>query len=257
MTPGLKTPTKKFEIKEVETLSAAGGGEHHGPVDPLITIDIPGTDFHLPIYNFVITSWVIMLILGFTAYLATRNMKRLPQGIQNLWETVVEGLFGFFGGLMGEERARKYGPFLATCFLYILLSNYSGLFPGAAMIKGFVPPTNNISITAALGILVFLSVFYFGIRAKGIGFFKHFFQPMAFLVVLNIIEELVRPVSLSLRLYGNIFGEEKIIEQLGEMVPLIVPLPMMALGLLTGAIQAFVFTILATTYISGATEEHH
>ena len=237
--------------------ASGGGGAHHGPVDPLFNPVIPGTDFHLPIYNFLITSWVIMFILGFTAYLASKNMKRMPKGIQNIWEMIVEGLFGFFAGLMGEERARKYGPFLATCFLYILLSNYSGLIPGAAMIKGFVPPTNNISITAALSILVFLSVFYFGIQKKGIGFFKHFFQPMAFLFVLNVIEEIVRPVSLSLRLYGNIFGEEKIIEQLGDMVPLLIPLPMMALGLLTGAIQAFVFTILASTYIAGATEEHH
>lgn len=234
-----------------------GGGVHHGPPDPLTTLHIPGIDFDLPIYNFVITSWVIMFILVFTAYLATRNMQKMPKGIQNVWEMIVEGLFGFFAGLMGEQRARKYGPFLTTCFLYILLCNYSGLIPGAAMIKGFVPPTNNISITAALSILVFLSIFYFGIRAKGIGFFKHFVQPMAFLLILNIIEELVRPVSLSLRLYGNIFGEEMIIGQLGEMVPLLVPLPMMALGLLTGAIQAFVFTILASTYIAGATEEHH
>ncbi len=234
-----------------------GGGMHHGPVDPLFNLAIPGTNYHLPIYNFVITSWVIMFILAFTAWLATKNMKRLPQGIQNVWEYIVEGLFGFFGGMMGEDRARKYGPFLATCFLYILLSNYSGLIPGAAMIKGFVPPTSNVSITGALAILVFLSIFYFGIRAKGFGFFKHFFQPMAFLFILNLIEELVRPVSLSLRLYGNVYGEETIIGELGKMVPLLVPLPMMVLGVLLGAIQAFVFTLLASTYIAGATEEHH
>jgi len=241
-------------------LSAAaegGGAAHHGPVDPLFNVAIPGTDFHLPIYNFVITSWVIMFILVFTAWLATKNMHRMPKGIQNVWEYAVDGLFSFFGGIMGEERARKYGPFLGTCFLYILLSNYSGVIPGAAMIKGFVPPTNNVSITAGLAVLVFLSVFYFGIQAKGIGFFKHFFQPMAFLFILNVIEELVRPISLSLRLYGNVYGEETIIAQLGEMVPFLVPLPMMVLGLLTGAIQALVFTLLASTYIAGATEEHH
>lgn len=236
-------------------MSAEGGGE--GAVGPLFNIAIPGTDYHLPVYDFVVTSWAIMFLLGFTAWLASKNMKRLPKGIQNVWEYIVEGLFGFFGGLMGETRARKYGPFLATCFLYILVSNYTGLLPGAGHIRGLMPPTNNISITAALAILVFLSVFYYGIKAKGIGFFKHFVQPMAFLFILNVIDEIVRPVSLTLRLYGNIFGEEKIIEQLGHMVPLLVPLPMMALGLLTGAIQAFVFTLLASTYIAGATEEHH
>ncbi|WP_418791131.1 F0F1 ATP synthase subunit A [Phosphitispora sp. TUW77] len=234
-----------------------GGAAHHGPSDPLFNIPIPGTEFHLPIYNFVITSWVIMFILVFTAWLATKNMHRMPKGIQNVWEYIVDALFDFIGGIMGENRARKYGPFLATCFLYILLCNYSGLIPGAAMIKGFVPPTNNVSITAALAILVFISVFYYGIKAKGLSFFKHFFQPMAFMVILNVIEEVVRPVSLSLRLYGNIFGEEKIIEELGNMIPFLVPLPMMVLGLLTGAIQALVFTLLASTYISGATEEHH
>ncbi|ADG83725.1 ATP synthase F0 subunit A [Thermincola ferriacetica] len=229
-------------------MSAEGG---HGLPEPFAHVG------GIEIPHFVITSWAIILLLGILSYLATRNMKKLPQGLQNVMEFVVEGLFGFFGGIMGEERARKYGPFLATCFLYILLSNYSGLLPGAAMIPGFVPPTNNISITAGLAILVFLSVFYFGIRAKGIGFFKHFFQPMAFLFILNIIEELVRPVSLSLRLYGNIFGEEMIIAKLSEMVPVLVPVPMMLLGVLTGAIQAFVFTLLATTYIAGATDEHH
>ena len=220
-------------------------------------ISIPGTHFVLPIYNFVITSWVIIGILALLSFLATRNMKKLPSGLQNAMEYAVDGLFGFFGGIMGEDRARKYGSLLATFFFFILFSNYSGLIPGAAIIPGFTPPTNNISITAALSIIVFLPMFYYGIQAKGIGFFKHFFQPMAFLFILNVIEELVRPVSLSLRLYGNISGEEIIIEKLGEMVPFLVPLPMMVLGVLTGAIQAFVFTLLASTYIAGATEEHH
>jgi F-type H+-transporting ATPase subunit a len=236
----------------VEILSSEGG-----VVDPFFKVSVPGTEYVVPVHHFVVTSWVIMLILIVVAWLGTKNMKKLPQGVQNIWEAVVEGLFGFFSGMMGEERARKYGAFLATLFLYILLSNYSGLIPGATMIKGFVPPTSNISITAALAIMVFISVFYFGIRAKGLGFFKHFFQPMAFMVVLNVVEELVRPLSLTLRLYGNVFGEETIIAELGKMAPFLLPLPMMCLGVLLCAIQAFVFTILASTYIAGATEEHH
>ncbi len=223
--------------------------------DLLTTLHVAG--FDIPIYNFVITSWGVMVVLVLTALLATRNMKMLPAGVQNVWEAVVEGLFSFLGGIMGEERARKYGGFLTTCFLFILLSNYSGLIPGAGSLPGVTPPTNNVSVTGALAILVFLSVFYYGIGAKGIGFFKHFFQPMAFLFLLNLIEELVRPVSLTLRLYGNVFGEEQIIHELANMVPFLLPLPMMILALLTGAIQAFVFTLLASTYISGATEEHH
>lgn len=220
-------------------------------------VPIPGTDYVLPIYNFVITSWVIMGVLVLLAFLGTRNMKKIPTGLQNVMEFAVGGLYDFFGEIMGADRIRKYGPLLFTFFFFILFSNYSGLIPGAAMIPGFMPPTNSVSITAAMAIIVFFSIFYFGIQAKGIGFFKHFFQPMAFLFILNLIEELVRPISLTLRLYGNIYGEEVIIEKLGEMVPFIVPVPMMVLGVLTGAIQAFVFTLLASTYIAGATEEHH
>lgn len=220
-------------------------------------IPVPGTEFIVPIYDFVITSWVIMAFLAIISFLATRNMKSVPAGLQNIVEFLVGGLFEFFAGIMGEERVRKYGPFLLTFFLFILFSNYSGLLPGAKMIPGFMPPTNNISITAAFSILVFLSVFYFGIRAKGLGFFKHFFQPMAFLFILNVIEELVRPVSLALRLYGNVSGELIIKAELSALMPFLLPVPMMLLGVLMGAIQAFVFTLLASTYIAGATEEHH
>jgi F-type H+-transporting ATPase subunit a len=198
-----------------------------------------------------------MAFLAIVSFLATRNMKSVPAGLQNIVEFLVGGLFEFFAGIMGEARVRKYGPFLLTFFLFILFSNYSGLIPGAKMIPGFMPPTNNISITAAFSILVFLSVFYFGIRAKGLGFFKHFFQPMAFLFILNVIEELVRPVSLALRLYGNVSGELIIKQELSAMMPFLLPVPMMLLGVLMGAIQAFVFTLLASTYIAGATEEHH
>ncbi len=220
-------------------------------------IAVPGTDFVVPIYDFVITSWVIMALLALISFLATKNMKRVPAGLQNIVEFLVGGLYEFFGGIMGEKRIRMYGPFLFTFFLFILFSNYTGLIPWAKMIPGFVPPTNNISITAGFSILVFISIFYFGIRAKGIGFFKHFFQPMAFLFILNIIEELVRPVSLSLRLYGNVSGELIIKQELAAMMPFLLPVPIMLLGVLMGAIQAFVFTLLASTYIAAATEEHH
>lgn len=234
----------------------AEGGGAHGASDLVWNMPIPGTEYHLPIYSFVITSWLIMFLLVFTGYLATKNMKRMPKGIQNVWEYIVEGLFGFIEGMLGEKRVRLYGAFLVTLFLYILLSNYSGLLPGAGSVVGLMPPTANVSITVALAIIVFFSVFYFGIKTKGIGFFKHFLVPFAVLLPLNILDEIVRPVSLSLRLYGNIYGEEQILHQLGEMFPLL-PLPMMALSLLLGAIQALVFFLLATTYIAGATEEHH
>lgn len=223
----------------------------HGLTEPFFKIG------SIPVPHFVITMWVIMLLLIVLSLLATRNMKKVPSGVQNIMEYAVEGLVNFFSGVMGEERARAYFPLLGTFFLFILVSNYAGLIPGMGMIKGMKVPTSDVSVTAALAIITFFSVFILGIKRKGLRFFGHFLTPFALLLPLNIIEEIVRPISLTLRLYGNISGEEKIIEKLSEMVPLLLPLPMMALALLTGAIQAFVFTLLSSTYIASATEDHH
>lgn len=225
--------------------------EGHGPKEPFATvlgIDIP---------HFVITMWVIMFILVFVSWLGTRKMKRVPSGVQNVVEFAVEGIYNFLAGMMGESRARAYLPLLGSFFFFILLSNYSGLIPGMGMIPGMKVPTSDLSITAALGITTFFVTHISGIQRKGIKYFAHFLTPVAWMLPINLIDELVRPVSLSFRLYGNIFGEETVINKIAEMAPLIAPLPMMALALLTGAIQAFVFTLLSTVYITGATEDHH
>ena len=210
----------------------------------------------IPVYNFVVTMWGIMLLLIIVSWLATRKMKRIPSGVQNLMEYAIESLVNFFAGMMGEERAKAYIPLLGTFFFFILISNYTGMIPGMNMFPGMKTPTADVSITAALAIITFLSVFILGIQKKGLKFFAHFITPFALLLPLNLIEEIVRPVSLTLRLYGNIFGEEKIGEVLGNMFGLL-PLPMMFLALLTGGIQAFVFTLLSSTYIASATEDHH
>ncbi|NPV26704.1 MAG: F0F1 ATP synthase subunit A [Firmicutes bacterium] len=212
----------------------------------------------VPVYSLTVTSWAIIALLGLLFYFGTRNMQRFPRGLQNVMEAIVEGLFNFFAGIMGEERARRYMPLLGTFFLFILVSNYSGLLPGSGEIPGFKAPTSDWNVTGALAIIVFFSVQYFGIKVHGLHYFKHFVTPHWLFLPLNILEQFARPLSLTLRLFGNIFGEEMIIAFLLGMAPFLVPLPMMALGLLTGLIQAFVFTILATSYITEATEvEHH
>lgn len=166
-------------------------------------------------------------------------------------------LIDFFEGIMGEKRAKQYLPILCTFFLLILLSNYSGILPMAGHLPGLAAPTSTISVTAGFAIVVFFCTHFFGIKEKGFGYFKHFLQPVAFLLPLMIIEELVRPLSLSLRLYGNIFGEEMVTAQLFQMAPFLVPLVMQALGLLMGLVQAFVFTLLTAVYLGGATADHH
>jgi len=211
----------------------------------------------VPVYNLTLTSWGVMAILAALFYFGTRKMERVPKGLQNTMEIAVEGLLSFFSSILGEDRARKYTPVLATFFLFILLSNYSGLIPGAGYVEGFKPPTSDWNTTAGLAILVFFSTHYFGVRAKGLSYFNHFLQPFWPFLPLNLLEELVRPLSLCVRLFGNIFAEETILAFLLAMAPFLVPVPMMALSMLLGAIQALVFTVLATSYIGAATEEHH
>ncbi|AVX19544.1 MULTISPECIES: F0F1 ATP synthase subunit A [Carboxydocella] len=211
----------------------------------------------LEVTKYTVTAWGVIALLGLISWLGTRNMQKQPSGLQNVLELFVEGLYNFFEGMLGPERVKRYFPLLCTFFLFILTSNYVGLLPLSGHEGPYIPPTATLSTTAALAIIVFFSTHIFGMMTHGIGYFKHFVQPMAFMLPLNIVEEIVRPVSLAMRLYGNIFGHELVVGTLLALAPAIVPVPMQLLGVLTGAIQAFVFTLLAASYIGGATEKHH
>lgn len=211
----------------------------------------------LGVNQYVMSAWGVMAVLAILSILATRNIKVIPTGVQNVIELLIEGLYNFFEEMLGAERIKKYFPLLCTFFLFILISNYIGLLPLAGHEGPYIPPTANISVTAALAIIVFFSTHVFGIMEKGIGYFSHFLTPMWWMLPLNIVEEIVRPVSLAMRLYGNIFGHELVVGTLMIMSPWLIPVVLQLLGTLTGAIQAFVFTLLATTYIAGATEKHH
>jgi len=211
----------------------------------------------LPVPNLVVTEWAIILLIGVIAYLATRNMQQVPRGLQNAFEAVVQWCFDFFGQMMDEETAKKWTPILATFFLFILISNYSGLIPGAAHIPGFKAPTSDWNITATLALIVFFTVQVAGFSKHKMHYLGHFVSPHWLMLPLNIIEEFAHPLSLTLRLFGNIFGEEMIISFLVMMAPFLIPMPLMALGLLTGLIQAIVFTILASSYIGAAAGEGH
>lgn len=218
------------------------------------------TAFHLfgiPVPNLVITEWAVIVILGLFAYFATRDMQRVPRGLQNAFEAIVAWTFDFFGQMLDEHAAKKWTPLLSTFFLFILTSNYLGLIPGAASIPGFKPPTSDWNVTATLALIVFFSIHIAGFSTNGLHYFKHFVSPYWPMLPLNLVEEVARPLSLTLRLFGNIFGEEMIIGYLLLMAPFLIPMPLMALGLLTGAIQALVFTILAATYLGASTSGGH
>lgn len=202
----------------------------------------------------VVTMWIIMALLVIISIIATRRLKERPGRLQNIFELALEKLEGFFTGILGAERARKYFPLFGTLFIFIICSNYSGLIPGSGIFPWLKAPTSSLSVTAGLGVVMFFATHYLGIRRRGVGgYFKRFIKPVAIMLPFLLIDEVVHPISLALRLYGNIYGEESVTEQLYEILPIGVPLLMMVMSLLFCAIQAIVFTMLAAIYIEEAT----
>ena len=213
----------------------------------------------LQVTSTVCTMWGIILLLALVSFLATRRLKEVPGPAQNLAEMAVEKLQSFFSDSLGQKNTRKYFPVFATFFIFIIVSNYSGLLPGMGHVTGMALPTASLSVTAGLGVIAFFTTHVIGIRERGL---KHYAASFAkplylcFLILpLNIIEQFVRPLSLSLRLFGNMYGEETVTEQLYHIFPIGAPLIMQALSLLFCLLQAIVFTMLLSIYVSEAAEE--
>lgn len=208
----------------------------------------------LEVTSVVVSMWVIIAILALVSFLATRKLRDVPGPLQNAAEMAVDGLRNYYGDLIGKENAARYFPILATFFIFIVISNYSGLLPGAGYV--FSVPTACLSVTAGLAVIAFFTTHTVGIRKlRPGGYLKSFLKPIWAMLPLTIIEQFVRPFSLALRLYGNLFGEEMVTEQLGELFPIILPLLMQVLSLLFCLIQAIVFTMLLSIYIGEATGE--
>ncbi len=202
----------------------------------------------------VVGMWVIVAVLTLLSFIAGRNLKERPGRLQNLLETGIEYLDNFFTGLLGKKKARKYFFFLGSMFIFIIFANYSGLIPGVGITKFLKAPTSSLSVTAGLGVCSFLFMHGAAIKSKGKLYFKHYISPFALMLPLLLLDELIKPVSLSLRLFGNIYGEETVTEQLYELLPIGGPLIMMVLSLLFCAIQAVVYTMLVSLYLEELTE---
>jgi len=209
----------------------------------------------------LITSWVVLAIIGILSFLGNSNLKSTPDGFQNFTELVTEFIRDLARTQVGEHDYLKWVPFLGTIFLFIFVSNWSGALIPWRILElpngELAAPTNDINTTVALALLTSFSYFYAGIKKKGLGYFNRYVQPAAFLLPINVLEDFTKPLSLSFRLFGNILADELVVGVLVGLVPLIVPIPIMLLGLFTSAIQALVFATLAGAYIGEALEEHH
>ena len=202
----------------------------------------------LEVTRTVVTMWVIIAVLGLVSWLATRRLKTVPGPIQSAAEMAVAKLQDYFTGTMGRHNARRY--LMATFFIFIVICNYSGLLPGAG--HGFAVPTASLSTTAGLAVIAAFTTHVVGVKRRGLlGYLKTFITPFALMLPLNLIEQVVRPFSLALRLYG----EEMVTEQLAGIFPLILPIIMQVMSLLFCLIQAVVFTMLLSIYIEEAVGE--
>ncbi|MFH7030852.1 MAG: F0F1 ATP synthase subunit A [Heteroscytonema crispum UTEX LB 1556] len=207
-----------------------------------------------------LTSWFVIGILVIASIAATRNIQKVPSGIQNLMEYALEFIRDLTKNQIGEKEYRPWVPFIGTLFLFIFVSNWSGALIPWKLIKlpsgELAAPTNDINTTVALALLTSLAYFYAGFSKRGLGYFKKYIEPTPVLLPIAILEDFTKPLSLSFRLFGNILADELVVAVLVLLVPLFVPLPVMALGLFTSAIQALVFATLAAAYIHEAMEGH-
>ncbi|NLC69788.1 MAG: F0F1 ATP synthase subunit A [Desulfuromonadaceae bacterium] len=223
-------------------------------VHPFLILEWLAEQANLHLGPHVLYAWLVMILLIGVGYFATRKITEIPSGLQNFMEAVVEMLENFMEENLGP-KGRRYFPLIGTLALFILTCNLIALVPSA------FPPTANPNTNAAMALTVFGATHFIGFREHGIGYLKHFTGPMPvlapFLFVIELIGHVARPLSLTLRLFGNMYGHEIVLMIFLIILPILGPVPMMFLGLLVAFIQTFVFTLLSVIYIAGALEEAH
>jgi F-type H+-transporting ATPase subunit a len=252
--------------------------ESHGLPPKAVEI---GRAFNFPITNSMVVSWIVALGLLAFAQLSTRKMEPVPRGSQNLWEGLVGGLYDFMTGIIGPHLAKRTFWFFATVFIFILSANWFGLIPGVGTMgwghhtaSGFKithpffrGANADVNMTLAMSLVFFASWLVWAFQEVGVrGFFKELFAPkgesegilkILMIVVffaagcLEVVSILFRPVSLSFRLYGNIFAGENLLEAMARLVPgfgWLIPIPFYFLELLMGLVQALVFMLLTAVF---------
>jgi F-type H+-transporting ATPase subunit a len=203
----------------------------------------------VPISETIVVTWSLMGALALGSWLATRSLTLTPSRFQAVLEIIVEAIEDQIQSTI-RAAPRPYVPIIGTLFLFILAANWSSLIPGIE------PPTAHIETDAALGLIVFFAIVYFGICARGLGgYLKTFAEPTIVMIPLNVVETFTRTFSMIVRLFGNIMSGVFIIGIILSLAGLLVPIPLMALDLLVGAIQAYIFSVLAIVFIGSAVSE--
>jgi len=259
-------------------LALGATAEEHGLSQKAVEIARP---FGFPITNSMVVTWMVAVALILFARVATRGMKHVPEGAQNFLEWLIEGLYGFLEGIMGPHLVKRTFWFFATIFIFILSANWLGLVPGVGTIGWghqtaagfkvddplFRGANADLNLTLAMALVFFACWIVWALSEVGLaGFFKELFAPkgettgllkillvVVFFMVgcLEIVSILFRPVSLSFRLYGNVFAGENMLETMSNLVPglgWLLPIPFYFLELLVGLVQALVFMLLTAVF---------
>lgn len=208
----------------------------------------------------MIMTWITMILVALFAMAATRSMSlRKPKGAQNVLEMIWEGIRGLVNDNMDPKKGAALLSIVVTYFIFILFSNLIGLVPTLSS------PTADYNTTLALALCTFALIFFFGIKYKGLSYFKHYLQPYVFFLPITIIEDFSKPITLTFRLYGNIYGGEVLMAVLLGLLGgwihvfggFIASVVWLAFSIFVGFIQAFIFTMLSIAYVSQAVADHH
>lgn len=207
-----------------------------------------------------IVSWIVIFVLLTISFFGTRNLKRVPNKLQNFMEFILEFLQDIAKNQIGEHEYRIWVPYISTIFLFILGSNWAGALVPWKLINlpegELAAPTNDINTTVALSLLTSVAYFYAGLKKNGLGYFLRYIEPTPVLLPINVLEDFTKPLSLSFRLFGNVLADELVVSVFTLLVPIIIPLPVMILGLFASSIQALIFSTLSAAYIGEALEGH-
>ena len=222
---------------------------------PILFLDLLTGAFNLHVPPHITYTWFVMLLLLGLGFLASRSVSLVPAGAQNVFELLIGSLEEFMVEITGEE-GRAFFPFIATLFIFILTCNLMGLIPG------FFSATANINTPLSMALCTFVFTHYLGVKYHGVKYIKHFLGPIPWLAPLffpiEIIGHCARVLSLTLRLFGNIMGEDLVLAILLLLAgKFLAPLPMMFLAVFTSTVQAFIFTLLAMMYFAGSMEHAH